>query len=199
MLEILSLGRIKLRAEERGDLDPIVIAGGPCATFNPLPLADVIDAFVIGEGEVIMPSVLEVLSQSMSRREILTALSKVEGVFVPSIERGVVRRRWLSDLDARPAHTVIVTDDAELDMYLIEVARGCGRHCRFCMAGYCFRRPRVHSLEVLEREIDEAAPFGKKIGLMGAAVSDYPHIDELCRMILGRGLTMWWRRSARIL
>ncbi len=190
VLEILSLGRVKLRAEERCDLDPIVIAGGPCATFNPLPLSDVIDAFVIGEGEVIMPSVLDVLSQSMSRREILSALSKIEGVFVPSMDQKVVRRQWLSDLDEQPAHTVIVTDDAELDMYLIEVARGCGRHCRFCMAGYCFRRPRVHSLDVLEKLIDEASAFGKKIGLMGAAVSDYPRIDELCRLITERGLKM---------
>ncbi len=190
VLKILSMGRVKLRAEQRGDLDPIVIAGGPCATFNPAPLSDVVDAFVIGEGEMIMPAVLDVLSQSMSRRETLSALARLDGVYVPTVKQTTVKRCWLRDLDARPAHTVIVTDDAELDMYLIEVARGCGRHCRFCMAGYCFRRPRVHSLDVLEREIDEAASFGKKIGLMGAAVSDYPHIDELCRMILERGLTM---------
>lgn len=190
LLAMLELGRIKLRAEERGERDPLIIAGGPCATFNPAPLADVIDAFVIGEGEMIMPSVLDVLSQSLSRRETLEALSTVEGVYVPSMDQKTVRRQWLKDLDARPAHTVIVTDNSELDMYLIEVARGCGRHCRFCMAGYCFRRPRSHSLEVLERQIEEAAPFDKKIGLMGAAVSDYPHIDELCRLIIDRGLKM---------
>ena len=190
LLSILSMGRVKLRAEERGERDPILIAGGPCATFNPMPLSTITDAFIIGEGEEIMPAVLDVLSQSLNRRETLEALSTVEGVFVPSTEQSTVKRRWLHDLDAQPAHTVIVTADAELDMYLIETARGCGRHCRFCMAGYCFRRPRVHSLDVLEKQIDDAALFNKKIGLMGAAVSDYPHIDELCRLIIGRGMTL---------
>ena len=190
LLTMLTLGRIKLRAEERGERDPLIIAGGPCATFNPAPLSDVIDAFIIGEGEMIMPSVLDVLAQSLSRRETLAALSTVGGVYVPSMNQSTVQRQWLKDLDESPAHTVIVTDNSELDMYLIEVARGCGRHCRFCMAGYCFRRPRVHSLDVLERQIDRAASFNKKIGLMGAAVSDYPRIDELCRLITDRGLKM---------
>lgn len=190
LLAILSLGRIKLRAEQRGERDPLIIAGGPCATFNPMPLSTIIDAFVIGEGEVIMPAVLDVLSQSLSRSEMLQALSTIEGVYVPTVEQSSVKRRWLIDLDAQPAHTVVVADNLELDMYLIEVARGCGRHCRFCMAGYCFRRPRVHSLDTISNQLDAAAPFGKKIGLMGAAVSDYPHIDELCRMIIDRGMTL---------
>ena len=190
LLTMLTLGRIKLRAEERGELDPIIIAGGPCATFNPMPLSNIADAFVIGEGEVIMPSVLDVLAQSLSRKDTLEMLSKVEGVYVPSSNQKTVKRCWLKDLDEQPAHTIIVTDDAELNMYLIEAARGCGRHCRFCMAGYCFRRPRAHSLETIAKQLDEAAKFDKKIGLMGAAVSDYPYIDDLCRMILERGMKM---------
>ncbi len=192
VLKILQLGRVKLRAEDRGDLDPIVIAGGPCATFNPAPLSTIIDAFVIGEGEVIMPNLLDVLSSSngLSRRETLENLAAVDGVFVPSIRQSKVKRQWLKELEAPPAHTVIVNDNSELDMYLIEVARGCGRHCRFCMAGYCFRRPRVHSLDTIIDQIENAARFGKKIGLMGAAVSDYPYIDEVCRFIIDNGLKM---------
>lgn len=191
-IKMLELGRVKLRAEDRSDLDPIVIAGGPCATFNPAPMSTIIDAFVIGEGEVIMPELLDALdrSEGLSRSEVLENLSKVEGVYVPRFSRSKVKRRRLENLDAHPAHTVIVTDDSELDMYLIEVARGCGRHCRFCMAGYCFRRPRNRSFDSLVGQIESAAPFEKKIGLMGAAVSDYPSIDELCRCIIERGLTL---------
>ena len=85
---------------------------------------------------------------------------------------------------------MVVTDDTEFNLYLIETARGCGRHCRFCMAGYCFRVPRNRSLTIIEREVREALPFGKRIGLMGAAISDYPEIDALCRNILGEGLSM---------
>ena len=193
LLKVLELGRVKLLSKERGELDPIVIAGGPCATFNPAPLSLFVDAFVIGEGEVILPPLLDSLyaskAEGLSRAETLRRLSDVEGVYVPSAAK-VTKRQWLRDLDSHPAHTVIVTDDTEFNMYLIETARGCGRHCRFCMAGYCFRRPRNRSLEVLKAEIEAAETYGKKIGLMGAAISDYPQINELCQVIRAKGLPM---------
>ena len=191
VLKILELGRVKLKSEERGELDPIVIAGGPCSTFNPEPLSMFIDAFVIGEGEVILPKLMDTFynSQGLNRMEILEKLSNVEGVYVPMFQKNV-KRQWLKNLDEYPAHTVIVTDDTEFNMYLIETARGCGRHCRFCMAGYCFRRPRNRSLEVLKNEVETAKKFGKKIGLMGAAISDYPQINELCQIIQDANLPM---------
>ena len=193
LLKILELGRIKLLSKERKDLDPIVIAGGPCATFNPEPLSLFVDAFVIGEGEAILPPLLDTIcaakAEGLSRTQTLQKLSTVAGVYVPSVPRQT-KRQWLKNLDSHPAHTVIVTDDTELNMYLIETARGCGRHCRFCMAGYCFRRPRNRSLEVLKLEVESAKHFGKKIGLMGAAISDYPWINELCQAIRNEGLPM---------
>ena len=213
LLCILQLGKIKLLAAERGEQDAIVLAGGPCATFNPEPLSLFVDAFVIGEGEVVMPALMDAydaaVRQGLSRAELLHALSKVEGVYVPSLyehdydEAGrlcVIRpaagapsrvtRQWVRDLDEFPAHTVVVTDDTEFNLYLIETARGCGRHCRFCMAGYCFRQPRNRSLKVLEKEVQEAKKYEKRIGLMGAAISDYPEIDALCRDILAENLGM---------
>ncbi len=213
LVKILELGKVRLRAEERGEKDPLVIAGGPCATFNPEPLSQVVDAFVIGEGEAVMPGLMDAYhgakAEGLSRRETLLKLSKVPGVYVPSLYEHEydsegrlisikvlpgapekVSRQWVKELDAYPAHTVVVTDNTEFNFYLIETARGCGRHCRFCMAGYCFRRPRNRSLEVINREVQEALKYRKRIGLMGAAISDYPEIDELCRDILGEGLSM---------
>ena len=193
LLKILELGRVKLLSKERGELDPIVIAGGPCATFNPEPMSMFVDAFVIGEGEVILPPLMDAIyaakAEGLPRSETLQRLSNVAGIYVPSSKK-VTKRQWLRNLDDHPAHTVIVTDDTEFNMYLIETARGCGRHCRFCMAGYCFRRPRNRSLEVLKAEVKEAKRFGKKIGLMGAAISDYPWINELCQAIRSEGLPM---------
>ena len=191
VVKMLRLGKINPCAAERTDLDPIIVAGGPCATFNPEPLAEIFDAFVIGEGEVILPPLVDALleTEHLPRRRRLERLSQVAGVYVPTFPQKV-SRQWVKDLDAFPAHSTILTNDAEFNMYLIETARGCGRHCRFCMAGYCFRRPRNRSLDVLKDEIRSAKKFGKKIGLMGAAVSDYPQINELCRFILGEGLTM---------
>ena len=213
LLEILSTGRVPLLASERGEDAPIVIAGGPCATFNPEPLSDFVDAFIIGEGEETMQHFMDAFygakAEGLGKKELLRRLAKVEGVYVPSLyehsfaDDGTleavtpldgapekVSRQWVRDLDAYPAHTVIVTDDTEFNLYLVETARGCGRHCRFCMAGYCFRRPRNRSLSVLKEEFREGRKYGKRFGLMGAAISDYPEIDELCRAVIGEGDTM---------
>ncbi len=213
VVKMLALSHVRLRCAERGARDPLVIAGGPCATFNPEPLAEIVDAFVIGEGEVIVPALMdayhEAAREGLDRGALLRRLARVPGVYVPALyvpaydgegkiaaltptadAPATVARQWVEDLDAYPAHTVVVTEETEFNLYLIETARGCGRHCRFCMAGYCFRRPRNRSLAVIEEQVRAALPYGKKIGLMGAAISDYPEIDELCRSILGEGLSM---------
>ena len=189
VVKMLQLAKIKLRADERTKFDPIIIAGGPCATFNPEPLSLIFDAFVIGEGEVILPPFIEVILENLPRLETLEKISQVAGMYVPTFPKKV-SRQWLKNLDEFPAHSVIITDDTEFNMYLIETARGCGHHCRFCMAGYCFRKPRNRSLEVLKAEVDAAKIYGKKIGLMGAAISDYPQINELCKYILDANLEM---------
>lgn len=213
ILSILELGRVSLLAEERGEDAPLVIAGGPCATFNPEPLSLFVDAFIIGEGEETMQQFMDIYydakKKGASRSELLKALAGVQGVYIPSLYRHVyaqngtlaaieplpgapsrVYRQWVHDLDAYPAHTVVTTENTEFNLYLIETARGCGRHCRFCMAGYCFRRPRNRSLPVIEKMVHDARHYKKRIGLMGAAISDYPEIDMLCRDILGEGLSM---------
>ena len=213
VLDILAAGRVPFIASERGEHDPIVVAGGPCATFNPEPLALFVDAFIIGEGEEtierFMDAFYAAIAEKCSRPELLRRLAGSPGVYVPSLYTPVyaetgeitalqpakgtpvqVDRQWVKNLDEYPAHTVIVTPDTEFDLYLIETARGCGRHCRFCMAGYCFRRPRIRSRKVLKDEILAAQPYQKRIGLMGAAISDYPEIDELCGDILEAGLPM---------
>ena len=191
LVKMLRLGKIPLRADERTDFDPIIIAGGPCATFNPAPLSKIVDAFVVGEGEEILPSLVDeiISTENFSRSQRLEKFSQLAGVYVPKFPKKT-SRQWVKNLDEQPAHTTILTDETEFNMYLVETARGCGRHCRFCMAGYCFRKPRNRSLAVLKDEIRAAKIFGKKIGLMGAAISDYPQIDELCKFILDEGLKM---------
>lgn len=212
ILDILDLGKIPLLAADRLDPDPIVLAGGPCATFNPEPIAPFIDAFVIGEGEEVIHQIIDTYHESRGegadREATLLALAHIPGVYVPRFYQphyhpdgtlAAVRplaavpesigRRWVADLDAHPGQTAVYTDGTEFaDMFLIEIARGCGRHCRFCMAGYCFRRPRVRSLAALQAAILAAKPHRDKIGLVGAAISDYPDIDPLIALIRDKGL-----------
>ena len=213
LLDMLEVGRVPVLASERGERDSLVIAGGPCATFNPEPLSLFVDAFIIGEGEETIGRFMDVYHDAKAdgadRAETLRRLSHIPGIYVPSLyghdynesgELGAiypigdapsrVERQWVKNLDDFPAHTVVVTDETEFNLYLIETARGCGRHCRFCMAGYCFRRPRNRSLGVLKDAVKAAKVYGKRIGLMGAAISDYPEIDALSEYILSEELTM---------
>ena len=207
---MLRYGRVPVMSEDRTGFDPIVIAGGPCATFNPEPFADFIDAFIIGEGEGIVTAVLERIRKGRengeSREETISALAQIDGVYVPvlytpqyddnkrfvgyDIAEGAPKtiRRHFEPLTSG-GETVIATNFTEFGaMYIIEVARGCGRHCRFCMAGYCFRVPRVRPLDILKEGVDRAEKLGKKVGLMGAAISDYPEVDELVTYIRSKDM-----------
>ena len=189
LLDMLDLGRVPLLARERSEGDAIVIAGGPCATFNPAPLSLFVDVFVVGEGEEVIHELLDVYhrEQGRSRGEILQAMAAIDGLYVPALHDStarIIHRRWIKTLDNFCGETAIIADQTEFDaMYLVEVARGCGRHCRFCMAGYCFRPPRSRSVETIRHGVAEAAKLGRKVGLVGAAVSDFPDMDLLCSML----------------
>jgi len=92
------------------------------------------------------------------------------------------------DIGATRSMTTILTPETELDdMTLIEVARGCGRACRFCIAGYVFRPPRYRPLDDLVKQVEESMKWTKKVGLLGAAVADHPQLEELVAAADERG------------
>ena len=211
-LDMLQLGRIPQLAVERGEQDPFVLIGGPCATFNPEPLAPFVDAAIIGEGEEVLQELVDVYqdcrTKGKTRQEVLLAWAHIPGVYVPAFYEAnyeadgrvtawrklgkvpeTISRRRVERLDDYPGETAVFAEDAEFGkLFLLEVARGCGRHCRFCMAGYCFRQPRPRSLSVLRQALLRAQQQGMKVGLMGAAVSDYPEIQALCHEFEAKGM-----------
>lgn len=209
LLKVLDLGNVKLRAKDRNSREPLLIIGGPCATFNPEPLSQVADAFVIGEGEETVQKILDEIYSGDNKADRLERLCQIPGVYVPSFyeanydEDGnfvglvpsgkapdKIARQWVKDIDAYPHTSVILTDKTEFeDMYIVEVARGCGRHCRFCMAGYCFRKPRPRKLENILADIANRPERTKKVGLMGAAVSDHPDIKKLTTYLVEQGVS----------
>ena len=209
ILEILRLSGIPLDKEERTDEDPLVLLGGICSFFNPEPLADFFDVVIAGEGEEVVGEFVDAYRESREkgRLEMLRAVGRVPGVYVPEFyaviynedstikERkklelsapDTIAKRTVRDFNASPAATVVLTPNTEFsDMYLSEITRGCGRHCRFCMAGYIYLPPRNLGIEKAKEQAAKADELCGKIGLVGAALSDYPGISELCTAIHGK-------------
>jgi radical SAM family uncharacterized protein len=208
VLEMLRLAGITIDKKDRGPGGPFLLLGGICTFFNPEPLADIFDAIVIGEGEEAAGEFLDVYKSNRDKEHtvLLSALCRVPGVYIPDFYavsynedgtlRGrtvlapeapaVIKKRSIRAIDRRPAATIIHTPNTEFsDMHLAEVTRGCGRHCRFCMAGYIYLPPRNLSLEAGQEQAKQADAACGKIGLVGSALSDYPAIDDLCSSIQG--------------
>jgi len=181
--KILKTSGIPVYSSERDASQPLVIAGGPCITANPMPVAPFFDAMCIGEAEALLPSMLPILASGISgsRDDLLKALAGVPGILVPRFNSDKqISRQWLSDLDFFPVHSIVLTPNTELhDLYLIEIERGCAHSCRFCLVGSAFRPARFRSLDHLVKQAEAGLLFRKRLGLVGPAVTDHPQIEQL--------------------
>ncbi len=183
VLDMLRRAGVPVLASERQEGDPLVILGGPAVAANPEPLAPVADAIVIGEAEPILAELAESVRASFAqeRGETLATLAALPGVYVPALHRGQsIARLWQPDLDAYPCATTLYAPRAEFgDMHLIEISRGCGRGCRFCLAGQWYRPTRERSVASILSQVHEGLRQVNKVGLVAAAVSDHSQIEEL--------------------
>ncbi len=184
---------IPLLREERGESDPLVIAGGCAITLNPQPLTAFVDIFFIGEAEESFREFANLLAgvgrvrKAGWRKEMLRRASRIEGVYVPGVNDSA-KRRWVSRLDALNTSSPLLTPNSHFsDMYLTEVGRGCPRGCRFCAASYAYRPFRIRSAaSIIEHAGNDDLEF-PRIGFVGAAVSDHPGIERLCMEFAKRG------------
>lgn len=186
VLAMLEMAKIPHRNGERGENDPIILAGGPCA-YNPLPIAKFIDAFLIGDGEEVIIEVCEVIKnakeQGLSRAEKIQKLSEIEGVFIPGISKQVKKRLVQIDYDnALKAYPIPFCSSVH-DRAIVEIRRGCGRMCRFCQPGHV-------NLPVRERKAEDIIKIAKELvkntgydeySLLSLSSNDYSNIKEVIK------------------
>jgi radical SAM family uncharacterized protein len=201
VLTILETAGLPLPAAQRGATLPLVMAGGVFCFLNPETLAPFIDAFLLGEAEVLISEFFETFDPSVDKQENLLDLARhVSGLYVPAFYNAtyhkdgtlaefspladvpaIVRRLVVADLANLPTASTILTPDTTFaDTYLVEVSRGCPHGCRFCSAGYVYRPPRFRPIGLIDSQVDEGCALTDRIGLVGAAVSDLPGLRELC-------------------
>ena len=190
VINMLDLAGIPLLASERNDNHPIVVAGGHC-TVNPEPMADFIDAFVIGDGEEVVHSIIDSFkSRRRNRRAVLEAFDNIEGVYVPSLNDGsrVVRRAVVRDLENAEFPDCLVVPFVESihDRAAVEIMRGCTHGCRFCQAGMITRPVRERSSKLLRTQAGKliAATGYDEIGLMSLSSADYSAIESLVHALI---------------
>ena len=210
VLRLLTLAGIPLRAARRRPRDPLVLMGGVCAFSNPEPMAPFMDVIAVGEGEELVVELIERYREGDGdRKTLLDALAAVEGIYVP--ERyavawapggglaavtpragapAIVAKRRLKNVNAVETIATVKTPSAEYGhMALLEVGKGCGRGCRFCLEGQVYRPVRHRSLDALRETVAQLAKSGEtRIGLVGACVSDYPWIGDLLKIVEENGL-----------
>lgn len=205
--EALDLARIPLYAARRGDTDPLVIGGGPCA-HNPEPVAPFFDAILIGDGEEALPEIVlahrAARAGGLTRAQTLRTLADIEGVYVPALyapgadgvlvpQAGAparVRRRVLRDLDSvrSPVCPAVPYVDVVHDRVTVEVLRGCSRGCRFCQAGMVYRPVRERPADSVVRDaLASLACTGyEEVSLTSLSTADHSQLEDILRRLSRR-------------
>ena len=207
ILNILDLSNINLKSKDRSDQDPIIIAGGPCV-YNPEPLADIFDIFVIGEGEEIILELMDLYREVRDKEEFLRKALYIEGVYVPKYYRvyyrengeidsrtslckeakNIIKKRIIDDLDRAnyPKKIIVPYIKVVHDKTPLELFRGCSHGCRFCQAGMIYRPVRERSVnKLLEIAEDLVASTGYgDINLTSLSSCDYTEIKALIKGLI---------------
>lgn len=214
IINMLDLGGIPIKTQDRSEDDPLVMAGGPCA-FNPEPLADFIDFFVLGEGEEVILEIMELMGKAkeagkINKTQFLKDVAKIKGVYVPSFYKvdykedstisdvtpvaedipAVVYKRVVENFSESefPVNALVPHTETVHDRIMLEVLRGCSRGCRFCQAGVIYRPVRERSQEKLLEQAEKlvAATGYNEIALTSLSTADYTCVEPLIKELINK-------------
>lgn len=206
IVNMLDLAKVPLRSSERSLTDPFICCGGPCA-YHAEPLSDLVDFFILGEGEEVNSEIMDVYKvwrdSGKTRTQYLEEIAKIEGVYVPSFydvtynedntiksfepnRNGIpkrVKKRIIKNMDDTyiPEKLIVPFMDIVHDRIMLELFRGCIRGCRFCQAGYIYRPVRERSTEKLLKVAENSikATGYEEMSLSSLSTSDYTKLFEL--------------------
>lgn len=213
VLSLLRLAKIPLRAEARTARDPLVVIGGAVTFVNPEPLALFADVIAAGEGEVLIPALVDAIREAADRQELLQRLATSRGFYIPSFYEvryaqdgsiaayepkpgsnapPVVKKAAVKTTERLdPPSTSIFTPDTEFgSRFLVEVVRGCANLCRFCWAGYNYLPVRAFSADRILELAQQAKVHSSKAGLVSIALCDHPEIERILNGLLDMGYSI---------
>lgn len=197
VLKMLDLADIPVKRKERGENDPIIVAGGPCC-FNPKPMSEFIDLFLIGDGEELNVELMKKYKEirHLSRAEKLNELAKIKGVYSPILQNKTEKRICQLNNDNLPLTNPIPYSSCVHDRTIIEIRRGCGRMCRFCQPGHVTLPIRERKAEDIINAVNKATSITgyDEYSLLSLSSNDYtniePVIDDLTAMLCERKVSV---------
>ncbi|MBI5417523.1 radical SAM protein [Candidatus Poribacteria bacterium] len=191
MVRILSKAEIPIKSIERGLNYPLIIVGGACTFFNPEPIAEFTDIFVLGEGEIVLKNILDIYSQNTyeNKNKFLHALENILSVYIPAFSNYSSSNIFhMPDISQFPAYSHIITPNTEFkNMLLCEISRGCIMKCKFCMVRSVYGQIRHQDKNIILDIAKEYKTYIDRIGLVAPAVTSYPHLTEMCQDLLNLG------------
>jgi len=200
VIRMLLESNVPPRRDDRTQKDPLVIAGGPCATENPEPLAEYVDLFVIGEAETVLNPLIDRIKEFEKPAKRIEEFTDLKGVYVPAVSNPVdcVLVKDLNEAPCPVAQQVPLVDQRSPYMpifgktFAVEVVRGCSRCCRFCLIRHIGHPKRERSLAKIEEILDEGLRYTpvKKVSLIGPSLSDHSRLEDICESIVSRGLEL---------